>query len=398
MNEIFIFILGLGIGGLSVYFFMVREREQGARLAKLLAQENDQKSHQELEALLGRMKDTFGALSHQALSQNSQEFLKLANLALSKQMQAGEQEMTGKKRLIEQSLLNMKQEMDRVQRLIVNFEKDRTEKYGQLAQQLQTTAEQTGRLQEVTTMLKNTMSNSRVRGQWGERMTEDILRLIGMKEGINYVKQQTVAGHLSRPDFTFLLPQDKKVNMDVKFPFNNYMKFINAEIEGERRRFKEAFLKDVKLRIKEVTSRNYINPADNTVDYVLIFIPNEQVYSFILEAENGLLDTALQHKVVLCSPFSLYAILSVIRQAMDNFNMERTASEMMAHISQFRNQWHRFVEGMDKMGKRIEDLQKEYHQLITTRKRQLDKSLHRIENLKATEELPQSNNTLFPDY
>ncbi|MGB0525429.1 MAG: DNA recombination protein RmuC [Flammeovirgaceae bacterium] len=398
MNEIFIFILGLFIGAIAVYLLMMREREQRAQLTKELTQQNYKSKEEELEKLLRTMKDTFGALSQRALAHNSQEFLKLANLALSKQLQAGEQNLNGKKALIEQSLDTMKKEMDKVQHLIVNFEKDRTEKYGQLAQQLHTTAEQTAKLREVTNLLKNTMTNSRVRGQWGERMTEDILRLIGMKEGVNYTKQQQVAGHASRPDFTFLLPKNMKVNMDVKFPFNNYLNFLNAEIDGEKRRYKDAFLKDVKARIREVTSRNYINPADHTVDYVLVFIPNEQVYSFIMEHQGDLLDIALQHKVVLCSPFSLYAILAVIRQAVDNFNLERNTSEMLNYISQFRTQWLRFVEGMDKMGKRIEDLQKEYHQLITTRKRQLDKSLHRIEHLKPTEELPNKGNTLFPNY
>lgn len=398
MNEIFIFILGLVVGGVVVYFFMLREREQRAQLADQLLLQSQKSKQEEVEKMFHSLRDTFGALSHQALSKNSQEFLKLANLALSKQMQAGEQHIDSKKELIEQSLSSMKHDMDKVQHLIVNFEKDRNEKYGQLAQQLQTTAEQTSRLREVTTSLKNTMSNSRIRGQWGERMTEDILRLIGMKEGINYHKQKQVTGHGSRPDFTFILPKGLKVNMDVKFPFNNYLKYVSSEIAGEKRRFKDAFLKDVKLRIKEVTSRNYINPADHTVDYVLVFIPNEQVYAFIMEQQDDLLDLALQNKVVLCSPFSLYAILAVIRQAVDNFNLERTTSDTLKHINQFHTQWLRFVEGMDKMGKRIEDLQKEYHQLITTRKRQLDKSLNRIEHIQTTTESTKEENTLFPDY
>lgn len=398
MNEIVVFVLGMVIGGIAVYFFMLRERHQSSRLMDEMIKREREANQQEITQLLNSMKDTFGTLSNQALSHNSQEFLKLADLMLSKQLQSGEQELDGKKALIEQSLGNMKAEMHKVQQLIVHFEKDRTQQYGQLAQQLQSTAEQTDKLREVTTLLKNTMSNSSVRGQWGERMTEDILRLVGMKEGVNYAKQQTVSGHASRPDFTFFLPQNMRVNMDVKFPFNNYLKYLNAEIEGERRRYKDAFLKDVKLRVREVTNRNYINPEDHTVDYVLIFIPNEQVYSFIMEQQSDLLDIALQNKVVLCSPFSLYAILAVIRQAVDNFSMERTAAEMLKQISQFKTQWERFIEGMDKMGRRIDDLNKEYNLLVTTRKRQLDKSLQRIEHLQATEELPTQSNTLFPDY
>ena len=77
--------------------------------------------------------------------------------------------------------------------------------------------------------------------------------------------------------------------------------------------------------IKQLTTRDYINPAENTVDYVIMFIPNEQVYSFINEADITIMDEALKQKVILCSPFTLYAVLAVIRQAIENFNLERTS-------------------------------------------------------------------------
>ena len=77
------------------------------------------------------------------------------------------------------------------------------------------------------------------------------------------------------------------------------------------------------LRIKEIQNREYINPAEGTLDFVLLFIPNEQVYSFVQRNSPGLMDEALKQKVVLCSPFTLYAMLSVIRQAFENFHYEK---------------------------------------------------------------------------
>jgi DNA recombination protein RmuC len=335
--------------------------------------------------MLVGMKETFGSLSQQALSQNTQEFLKLADFAFSQKALSNTKDLDGKKELIDQSLTGMRGEMQKMQQLIAYFEKDRVEKYGQLSTQLQNTAEQTAKLQEVTNVLKSTLSNTKNRGQWGERMAEDILRMTGMTEGVNYLKQAQVSGHQSKPDFTFLLPKGMKVNMDVKFPFNNYLKFLESEIDGEKKRYKNEFLKDVKQRVKEVTNRNYINPQDNTVDYVLVFIPNEQVYGFIHENEAGLLDEALKNKVVLCSPFTLYAILAIIRQAVEHFSMEQKATEILEFMSQFRNEWGKFAENMDKLGRRIEDVQKEYNQLTTTRKRQLDKSLNRIDLIGNTD-------------
>ena len=396
METILIFIIGLAIGILLTWFVLKRE----ANIAQALYEKSLENKKEETEKLILGMKESFGVLSHQALSQNSSEFLKIAELALSKQLASGEKDLVGQKALIDQSLQAMRSEMVKVQQIIAHFERDRVEKFGQLSQQLQKTAEQTSKLQEVTSSLKNTMTGTKARGQWGERMAEDILKMAGMKEHINYHKQKQIAGGLSRPDFTFLLPRGQQVNMDVKFPFNNYLKYLEAEQLPEKKRHADAFIKDVKARIKEATGRNYINPKENTVDYVLVFIPNEQVYSFIHEQAPQLLDEALQKKVILCAPFTLYAILSVIRQAVDNFALEQTASDILAFMREFRNQWLKFTEGMEKLGRRIDDTQKEYHQLITTRKRQLDKSLNRIDALDETKyanETQKQNSILFPD-
>ena len=240
--------------------------------------------------------------------------------------------------------------------------------------------EHTAKLQDTTFRLQNALASSRVRGQWGERMAEDVLRLAGFIEGINYKKQKALES--GRPDYSFLLPQNLIVNMDVKFPFENYQHYLEAKQDTERERYKEQFLKDVKARIKEVTTRDYINPAENTIDYVILFIPNEQVYAFINETDGSILDEALRNRVILCSPLTLYAILAVVRQAVDNFNLERTAGQILSLLGAFHKQWNMFIESMDKMGKRIEDARQEFDKLVSTRRQKLERSLKQIEQLR----------------
>ena len=138
------------------------------------------------------LKDSFSSLSMEALSKNTDEFLKLANETLAVQTKSGEKELEGKKKLIDQSLGVMKKEMESVQNLVKNLEKDREKKFGELSTQLKSAAEQTGKLQETTNQLRMALSNPKARGQWGERMAEDVLRLAGFMEGINYEKQKTL--------------------------------------------------------------------------------------------------------------------------------------------------------------------------------------------------------------
>lgn len=382
MEFIIAFVLGAVFGALLVLLVNHLQKHRARELAQELVSQSQQQKMQELEMLLSRVKDAFGSLSMDALKRNTEEFLKVANEVLSRQTKTGELELEGKKKLIDQTLEGMKADLLRVQNLITEFEKDRATKFGQLESHLSQAVEQTKRLQETTDQLRQALAGSKQRGQWGERMAEDILRLMGFVEGINYVKQQALEGYQSRPDFTFFLPQERKINMDVKFPLDNYLKYLEAQGDGERENFKRLFLKDVRDRIKEVTGRDYIDPSENTLDYVLVFIPNEQVYAFINEHDQGLLDEALQKKVILCSPITLYAVLAIIRQAMENFNLQNTAGQIMKLLESFYKQWQMFVKSLEKMGKKIYEAQQEYESLNSVRKNQLEKPLRQIENLK----------------
>lgn len=375
-------LLGVVIGVAVVLIVQAIKKKDSRALARELVSETEAQKIQDLETILGRVKDSFGALSHDVLSKSTQELLKLANETLSKQTRMGGMELDGKKQLIDQTLLAMKDDLGKVQDLMKTLEKDREQKFGQLETQLKSAAEQTSKLQETTHHLRQALASTKVRGQWGERMAEDVLNLAGFIEGINYLKQQVLETGPARPDYTFNLPQGRKVNMDVKFPLDNYLRFLEAPGESDKESFKAQFLRDVKNRIKEVTTREYINAEENTLDYVLVFIPNEQVYAFINESDSTLLDEALKKKVILCSPITLYAILAVIRQAMENFNLEKTAGRIMALLGGFNKQWEAFVESMDKMGVKIHQAQEEYDRLTTTRRNQLERQLRRIEDLR----------------
>ncbi len=339
-------------------------------------------------AQTAHMKDSFKALSSDVFSKNTQDFLAMANEVLSKYTKTGESVLDNKKQLIDQTLSNMKEDLVKVGDLMKTLEKDRENKFGEISTQLKFTVEQTSKLQDTTNKLQSVLASTKARGQWGERMAEDVLRLAGFVEGINYKKQKALESGAKRPDYSFLLPQGQIVNMDVKFPLNSYLQYVASDNEVEKKSYKEQFLRDVKSRIKEVTTRDYINPEDNTVDYVIVFVPNEQVYAFINESDASILDEALKNKVIFCSPLTLYAILAVIRQAMDNFKLEKTASEMSGLLGAFYKQWTMFTRSMEKMGKSIDDAQKEYQNLVSTRRNQLERPLKKIEDLRVNKGIP----------
>ncbi len=385
LNSFLLVLIGLLCGvaaGLVVsgLWRRIRSAAQTQSLESLQAEKAN-----EVNAIVDRLRNEFAGLSRTALSANTQDFLQLAKTSLGSQIQHGEQTLDEKKKLIDARLEEMGSRLAELNRLIQAIEKQRVEAHGSLASHLQQATQATNRLHDTAAQLREALANPQRRGQWGERMAEDVLRLAGFQKGVNYFKQEGVTDG-SRPDFTFPLPGHRFVHMDVKFPLSNYLKVLDAADDRGRADGARQFVKDVRTRIKEVVNRDYINPAEGTVDYVLVFIPNERIYEFIHEQDRSLMDDALRSKVVLCSPLTLYAILSVIRQAAENFRLEQSSRQVLDLLAEFRKQWSKYLEGMEGMGKKLDAAMAEYRELVGVRRDQLERQLDRVDALRAATE------------
>jgi DNA recombination protein RmuC len=332
-----------------------------------------------------QMQRVFEALSLDALSKSSQQFLQLAHETLAKQTEAGKGDLETKKQLIDQQLGTMNEKLESVKTLMSALEMDRQSKFGELNACLSLTQQEAKGLRDVTNRLTVALSGTKTRGQWGERMAEDLLSVIGLQEGINYLKQKTTEDEeRKRPDFTFLLPNGIKLNMDVKFPLSNYLLYHEAPVAAEQERYRSQFLKDVRARIAEVAGKNYINPPE-TLDYALAFIPNDQVFSFLMEGareEGSLLDFAFSKKVVLCSPITLYAILSIIHKSVENFQLERSAKQIQQLFADFTKEWKNFKKCFEEIAKSLDEAHEAFSRLRTTRALKLDTQLERISALR----------------
>lgn len=349
-----------------------REAEVRARTTLENLQTQFAAEKKRLEEIRKEMENSFKAMAADIANNNSETFLKRAGAQFKSLKEASEQDLSEKKKLIDKSLSGMNEKLE-----LIHQQSTR------LKASIDTSQKTTETLSENTARLRETLSSSQKRGQWGERMVADILQLVGLMEDVNYTRQSQVESG-ERPDYTFLLPQEKKLNMDVKFPLNQYENYLHAESTEAKMQARDAFLKSVKNHIKSVCGREYVNPAEGTLDYVMLFIPNESIYGFIHQEDAGLVDYALKNRVLLCSPLTLYAVLSLIHQAARSFTMNERASEVMALVEEFRGQWQKYVEQMDKLGRRIDGLTEDFRALSTTRARALERPLDKIENLSFT--------------
>jgi DNA recombination protein RmuC len=237
---------------------------------------------------------------------------------------------------IEQAKKQIDETIGRVETELDRLREANSEKFGNVDNAV-------ARLSEQAAALTKVLSSAQGRGNWGERMLEDILSNSGFKKGTNYDVQETLSEG-GRPDYSFYLPPNRVVYLDSKFPLENYLKYCDAKDEATRKVYRENFLKNVEQRVKELEKRDYANQGDRqALDSVLLFIPNDGVVAFIQENKPMLIDEAARKKVVFCSPLTLYMFLSMMHQAASSFYMEQNANEVLRLLGRFDKAWLAYV-------------------------------------------------------
>ena len=253
-----------------------------------------------------------------------------------------------------------------------------------------------------TRNLISVLNNNQSRGQWAEFQVEDLLEIMEYKEGIHYETQKRMASG-TIPDFTFFLPENKTINMDSKFPLTNYMEIakLNRDLENEtldeiarreiiesiKNKNKEFLDKAIKTKIDETSSREgYISAEEGTVDFVLMYIPLENLYHFLLTSEIGanrvpVIQYAFSKKVILVSPQTLMAYLETIRHSMKLFSLQTDTKNILATHEKVKIEIRKFIESFDDVTKRLDQTVKSFDTLKSTRVNKLEKSFEELDSV-----------------
>ena len=273
--------------------------------------------------------------------------------------------------------------------------KDFLEKTGEIKSSITGVDQQTRNLISV-------LNNNQSRGQWAEFQVEDLLEIMEYKEGLHYQTQKRMSSG-TIPDFTFYLPENKTINMDSKFPLTNYTEIakLNRDLEDEtldelarkeitesiRSKNKEFLDKAIKTKIDDTSSREgYISAEEGTVDFVLMYIPLENLYHFLLTSEIGanrtpVIQYAFSKKVILVSPQTLMAYLETIRHSMKLFSLQTDTKNILATHEKIKVEIRKFIESFDDVTKRLDQTVKSFEALKTTRVNKLEKSFEELDSV-----------------
>lgn len=345
---------------------------------------------------------TLNQIFPEVLKNANEQLVLMANQKLDAEKKEINTDLSNKKEAIEKLVNQVLQELEKNNNKLESAELERVKTFSAMKQEMENQRRLTEQLSVTTEGLKKVLSNNQLRGQFGEQIAEDLLKMSGFVKGTDYDFNKEQVGSQTRPDFTIFMPDGTRINVDAKFPYSNLVRYIETEDADSKTKFLSAFTTDIKAKIKQVTTRDYINPEDKTVDFVILFIPNEMIFSFIYDKLNDVWLEAMKNKVIMAGPFSFTAILRMVRQAYTNFVYQENTHKIIGYINAFEKEFIKYNEEFQKIGKKINELGNQYQLVDNTRTKQLTRIVEKIkmedsevEKVTISVEENSSNQTLF---
>lgn len=226
---------------------------------------------------------------------------------------------------------------------------------------------------DLTTALKG---NSKVQGDWGEMILENILEKSGLQKDREYTVQQTTdengntlrneSGAALRPDVVVNYPGDRYVVIDSKVSLNAYVNYINSESPEEQEAYAKQHLQSVKKHIAELRDRKYQDYiGGGKTDFVMMFIPNEAAYITAMQLDSNLWQEAYDVRVLLVSPTQLISALRLVAQLWSHDRQTRNAIEIANAGGRMYDKFVGFVDDMRKIEKTINQTHDAFNSAMT---------------------------------
>ena len=320
---------------------------------KVLHEQNLRDAKLAQEKALADLRDTFKALSADALKQSAPEFLRLAEQSFGKFQETAKGDLAQRQEAIKTLVEPLKQQLETYQKNLQQNSAAQASTLGEVKKQLELLSLQSTTLANETQQFRLVLHSNQARGKWGEETLRRVVEAAGMSAHCDFT-EQTSSGE-NRPDLVVKLPGERFIIVDAKVPDFDFLDALESAEPVKRAEALAAHAAKLKGTIKALADRDYPRQFPNALDYVVLFVPAESLFSAALEGDHDLIIWAAEKRILLATPASLIALLRSVsvswQQHAQTANAQKiaeAAQEFYARVVKFTEHFEKIRAGLDR--------------------------------------------------
>jgi DNA recombination protein RmuC len=342
-------------------------RDSATRLLdaqRLLHEKTLKESQLAQEKALADLREAFKALSAEALKQTHPDFLRLANETLAKFQESAKGDLAQRQQTIATLVKPLEEQLKTYQQRLQQSESTQSTALGEVKKQLETLASQSQSLSNETLQLRRVLSSNQARGRWGEETLRRIVEAAGMSAHCDFSEQTQSESGDSKPDLLVHLPGDRLILVDAKVPDLDFLEAAESAEPARRAEALAVHAAKLKATIKALAERDYPSQFANTLDFVVLFLPAESLFSAALEGDRDLIIWAASRRIVLATPASLIAVLRAVSLSWQQHAQTENARAIAVAAQELFSRVVTFAEYLDKIRSGLETAGKAFNQAV----------------------------------